>query len=114
MIDLRETTFIRYIQEVGDYKQQHVFIGQFSVEDGYQLMKKAIETLEENLPTAFFASSDVMAIGCLRALHEANIDVPERVSIIGLNDMSVSKYVFPALSSIKVYTEIIGETAVDT
>lgn len=46
--------------------------------------------------------------------HEANIAVPERVSIIGVNDMSVSKYVYPSLSTVKVYTEIMGETAVDT
>jgi LacI family transcriptional regulator len=36
------------------------------------------------------------------------------VNIIGVNDISISKYVFPSLSTVKVYTEIMGETAVDT
>jgi LacI family transcriptional regulator len=40
--------------------------------------------------------------------------VPDRVNIIDVNDISISKYVFPSLSTVKVYTEIIGETAVDT
>lgn len=31
-----------------------------------------------------------------------------------INDMTVSKYVFPSLSTVKVYTEVMGETAVDT
>lgn len=61
----------------------------------------------------FFAANDSIAIGCLRALQEQGIAVPERVSVIGLNDVSVSKYVFPPLSTVKVYTELMGETGVE-
>lgn len=112
--DLREKAFRRYMKEVGLFDERFVYIGSFSVEGGYQLTKKAITDLGEDLPTAFFTGSDVLAIGSLRALHEANISIPDRVSLIGLNDMSVSKYVYPSLSTIKVYTEVMGETAVDT
>lgn len=114
LVDLREKTFKSYLNEKGLYDDRFVYVGSFSVEDGYNLMQRAIEELGDNLPTAFFTSSDVLAIGSLRALHEANIAVPDRVSVIGINDMSVSKYVYPSLSTVKVYTEIMGETAVDT
>ena len=112
--DLREKTFRAYMKEHKLYDERFVYVGSFLVEDGYKLMKQAIEELGDDLPTAFFTSSDAIAIGCLRALHEANIAIPERVSIIGINDVSVSKYMYPSLSTIKVYTEIMGETAVDT
>ncbi|CDQ38441.1 LacI family DNA-binding transcriptional regulator [Virgibacillus salexigens] len=112
--DLREKTFITYMKEKAMFDCNYIFVSSFSVDEGYRLMKQAINQLGDHLPTAFFASSDVMAIGSLRALHEANIAVPERVSVIGLNDMSVAKYVFPSLSTVKVYTEVMGETAVDT
>ncbi|WP_404455557.1 LacI family DNA-binding transcriptional regulator [Virgibacillus necropolis] len=112
--DLREKTFKNYMQEKGLYDERFVYVGSFSVDDGYNLMAKAIDDLGDELPTAFFTSSDVMAIGSLRALHEAGIAVPSRVSVIGINDMSISKYVYPSLSTIKVYTELMGETAVDT
>ncbi len=112
--DVREDTFRSYMREKGLYDERFVYIGKFSVEDGYRLMKQAIEELGNELPTAFFVGSDVMAIGSLRALHEANIKIPERVSIIGLNDMSVSKHMYPSLSTIRVYTEVMGEAAVDT
>ncbi|KAA9017037.1 substrate-binding domain-containing protein [Niallia endozanthoxylica] len=46
-----------------------------------------------------------MAIGALRALHAANIIVPDKVSIVGVNDISVSRYVYPSLSTVKAYTE---------
>lgn len=112
--DLREKTFRSYMKEHGLYNEKFVYVGPFSVEDGYKLMQQAIEDLGDDLPSAFFISSDVMAIGSLRALHEANIAIPERVSIIGINDISVSKYMYPSLSTVRVYTEIMGETAVDT
>lgn len=111
--DPRETTFKNYLSQKGLYDDSYVYIGAFSVNDGYRLMKRAIEEHGENLPTAFFVGNDSLAIGCLRALHEANIPVPDRVSIIGVNDISVSKYVYPPLSTVKVYTELMGETAVD-
>lgn len=113
IVDLREKTFRSYMKEKGHYNESAVYIGNFTVSDGYTLMKKAIQEHGENLPTAFFAGNDQIAIGCLRALLEEKIDVPERVSIVGLNDISVSKYVFPPLTTVKVFTELMGETAVD-
>jgi LacI family transcriptional regulator len=111
--DPREFTFKSYLLQKQLYNETFIYIGSFSVNDGYKLMKQAIEEHGENLPSAFFVGNDSIAIGALRALHEESITVPERVSIIGVNDISVSKYVFPALSTVKVYTEFMGETAVD-
>lgn len=112
--DLREKTYATYMNEKGFYDARYAFVGKFSVDEGYRLMQEAIQTLGDELPTAFFMSSDVMAIGAIRALHENAIPIPERVSLIGINDMSISKHMYPALSSIRVYTDIMGETAVDT
>ncbi len=40
--------------------------------------------------------------------------VPEDISVMGFNDVSVAKYVTPSLSTVKVYTEWMGELAVET
>lgn len=114
IVDEREETFQTYLTEKGLFNENNMYVGSFSVDEGYNLMKRAIEELGVDLPTAFVMSSDVMAIGALRALHEESIAVPDRVSIFGINDMTVSRYVFPSLSTVKVYTEVMGETAVDT
>lgn len=111
--DMREKTFREYMSRKKKYNESTVYIGDFTVKDGYRLMKQAISEHGNNLPTAFFAGNDQIAIGCLRALNEEHIPVPDRVNVIGLNDISVSKYVYPSLSTVKVYTEIMGETAVD-
>lgn len=112
--DLRESTFKRYLAEKGLLNEAYMYNGSFSVQDGHSLMKRAIDEHKEQLPTAFFAGNDSIAVGALRALLEEGISVPDRVNIIGVNDISLAKYVFPALSTVKVYTELMGETAVDT
>jgi LacI family transcriptional regulator len=112
--DTRETTFRSYMKEHNLLDESNIYIGTFTVNSGYTLMKKAIQEQGKNLPSAFFAANDLIAIGCLRALFEENITLPEQVNIIGINDISVSKYIFPALTTLKVYTEVMGETAVDT
>ncbi|TDQ40842.1 LacI family DNA-binding transcriptional regulator [Aureibacillus halotolerans] len=111
--DAREKYYRSYLAERGRLDERFIFLADFSVHDGYTLMEKAIAELGDELPTAFYVANDPLAIGCLRALHEAGISVPDRVSLVGVNDINVSKYVYPSLSSVKIYTELMGETAVD-
>ncbi|TFJ45371.1 LacI family transcriptional regulator [Carnobacterium divergens] len=111
--DARLTAFKQQLKAVGAYHQEFVLQAEFSVEAGYETMKKFIETTKE-LPTALFAASDALAIGALRALQEASIQVPQGIELIGFNDVSVAKYVSPALTTVKVHTEWMGELAVDT
>ena len=111
--DKRLKYYKSYTQEKGIYHEEFVFQGQFSAQSGYDLMKEAIDSLGDKLPPAFFAASDSLAIGALRALQEAGIGLPERVSMISFNDTILTKQVFPPLSSITVYTEEMGRTGMD-
>ncbi|WP_099222672.1 LacI family DNA-binding transcriptional regulator [Listeria costaricensis] len=112
--DERSAVFKEYLSARGLFDEKYCFSGQFAVDSGYKLMQQAITQLADELPTAFFAANDSIAIGALRALQEAQIAVPERVAVIGFNDVSVAKYVYPPLSTVKVYTELMGETAVES
>lgn len=110
---IREKAFQEQLTSKNLYEKRFVYVGGFSVDEGYRLMKQAIDDLGENLPTAFVISSDVMAIGSMRALHESGIAIPDRVSIMSINDISVSKHLYPPLSTVRVFTELMGETAID-
>lgn len=110
--DSRYTSFCSYLRAKGLFDQAYCFKGSFTVDSGYEMMDKAIRTLKKDLPTAFFCANDSIAIGALRALRDHQISVPERVSIVGFNDSSVAKYLSPSLSTIRVYTKLMGETAV--
>lgn len=109
--DIRELTFYEYLQSKGIYHSEFIFTGKFTTEDGYRLMKQSISN--GNKPSAYFIASDSMAIGALRALHESGISVPNDISIVGFNDIATSKFLQPSLTTVKVYTEFMGETAVD-
>lgn len=111
--DKRTIAFEKYASLKGVYTSEYVFQGGFDVESGYEMMKQAIHTFKEDLPTAFFTANDPLAVGALRALQEERIAVPERVSLIGFNDTSVAKYVFPTLSSVRIHTELMGESSVE-
>lgn len=88
-------------------------IGEFTPDSGYRLMRQAIEKLGERLPHAFIIANDTMAVGALRALNEANISVPQRVSVISFNDVAVAKFTTPPLSTVHAATDQMGQTAVE-
>ena len=111
-MDPRQRTFQQYLTAKGFYQERFAAVGQFSTESGYQLMEQLIQGLGNELPTAFFMASDALAVGALRSLQEHQIAIPDRVSIISFNDTSIAKYVFPALSTVTVYTEEMGKQAI--
>lgn len=111
IIDQRFITFKSYLTELGLYDHRNVYVGNFTAESGYAMMKQAIHDLGQKLPQAFFAANDSIGIGALRALHEAKIAIPQRVSIIAFNDTSIAKYVYPTLSTIRVDTKQMGIVA---
>jgi len=76
-------------------------------------MQKAIRTLGEQLPTAFFVANDPMAAGALKALQANDIKVPERVKLFSFNNTSLATFVYPELSAVNVDTELMGATAVN-
>ncbi|WP_445002586.1 LacI family DNA-binding transcriptional regulator [Exiguobacterium alkaliphilum] len=109
--DAREQTYIQFMKANEAFKPERMMVGKFLADDGYRLMNAMI--IEKELPKALLIASDTLAIGALRALHEKGVRVPQDVSIISINDISVSKYVYPALSTVHVHTETMGETSVD-
>lgn len=107
--DGREITYKKFMEDKGLYSEKDVYIGRFIAEDGYSLMKEAAN--KGNLPSAFFIASDSMAIGAIKALYELNISIPDEISLVGFNDIPTSKYLVPPLTTVKVYTQFMGETA---
>ncbi|PKK94207.1 MAG: LacI family transcriptional regulator [Tenericutes bacterium HGW-Tenericutes-6] len=107
----REIFFREYLKELNLFDERNVHVGSFTIESGYQLMKKAIE--QNHLPSAFIIASDGMAIGLMKAAYEAGIRIPKDLSIIGFNDIAQSQYTIPPLTTVKVYKEFMGQTAVD-
>ena len=82
-----------------------------AMDRAYMDMKSYLQTLPQ-LPTAFFADDDIIALGAIKALQEAGIRVPEDVSVIGFDDLPYCDISSPSLTSMHVPAFEMGRMAV--
>lgn len=70
--------------------------------------------LQEHEPLArcYFADNDLIACGALKAFKEHGFQIPDDISIIGFDNVSLCNYVDPALSTVDVDVKSIGRLAV--
>lgn len=112
-MDGREQAFRQTMEERDLLREDFIFCRRgFSVDNGYYLMNQAVEQLGEELPTAFYVAADPIAVGCLQVLNEQQIEIPKRVSLISVNDTSISKYVSPPLTTFHIDLEEICQNAI--
>jgi len=75
----------------------------------------ARQLLDRDLPCdAIVAASDLIAIGAMRALQEARIDVPTQVSVVGFDDIPAASLTRPPLTTVMQDTHLAGEVLVET
>ena len=65
----------------------------------------------KEIPTVIFCGSDLIAMGAMLALEAAGIDVPQDISVIGIDDISFSFLARPPLTTISVPREQLGVTS---
>jgi LacI family transcriptional regulator len=107
--DPRRQLFPQLAVDAG-FSTPAIYAAPFTVEGGYQAMEVAITA--GKLPDAFFVANDSMAIGAIKALQNAHINIPDDVSLFGFNNLAIGLYLNPTLSSVHVPTETMGATAV--
>jgi DNA-binding LacI/PurR family transcriptional regulator len=70
-----------------------------SPEIGYEPMKHLLETTRAF--TAVFCFNDIAAIGAIRALSEAGLQVPSDVSVVGFDDIQSAAFYTPSLTTVR-------------
>ncbi|WP_018981679.1 LacI family DNA-binding transcriptional regulator [Salinimonas chungwhensis] len=66
------------------------------------------------LPRAVVCASDLIAVGAYDALREAGLRVPEDIALVGYDNIPISAYTTPALTTVKQNTTLAGELLVNT
>ncbi len=100
----------RALAEAGIAPDESLIIeGDWSATSG----KEALLALwaRNEVPTAVFAHNDRMAMGILRAARDMQIDVPAQLAVIGVDDMPLSSYFDPPLTTMRQDMPMIGQEA---
>ena len=79
-------------------KNEYIIKGKFTPESGFCAMEKLLK--QKKVPSAVFASNDLMAAGAIKACNKLGYKVPDDFSIIGFDNMDFSKFLIPSLSTI--------------
>ena len=64
-------------------------------------------------PTAFFAAYDAIAFGAISRLTKAGLSIPEDISVVSYNDISLAKFASPPLTTLSTPVEDLTEAALD-
>jgi len=107
---VRVNSFIDAIKKYKniDYK---IFEGDHKIDGGSKITKKILK--EKDMPTAIVCSNDLLAIGVLQTLKDNGIKIPDDMSIIGADNIELTRIVTPKLTTIKLERYKMGRAAME-
>ena len=96
------------------YKKNNKSIENLNIVEKMNNQKKIYRFVKEMhnkriLPEAFFVSGDEKAIAVLKALNELNIMIPDEISVLGLDNIPISEFFYPALTTLALDYKKISE-----
>ena len=83
--------------------------GSFNFRSGVQGAKKILNAAHP--PTAIFASDDDTAVGVIHYAHEEGIVIPGQLSVAGFDDVPISRYIWPTLTTVRQPIQLLGAKA---
>jgi DNA-binding LacI/PurR family transcriptional regulator len=83
----------------------------YTEESGYRAMNQLLDL--DVPPTAVFAAGDNLAIGAMQAVKDRGLSVPEHMSIVGFDDIEMSAFITPALTTVRQDTAALGSRAAE-
>ncbi|MHB1336201.1 MAG: LacI family DNA-binding transcriptional regulator [Candidatus Humimicrobiaceae bacterium] len=109
---IRKNNFINIIKSFKDERISYKVIeGNHKIDGGINAAKE-IEK-EKDMPTSIICSNDLTAIGAMKTLQIDGICIPDKISIIGLDNIMLSEIVTPSLTTIALERYLIGKSAVE-
>jgi LacI family transcriptional regulator len=85
--------------------------GDWSAKSGYEAACRLID--EGNTFTALVVGNDQMALGAIYALNERQLHVPEKVSVVGFDDIPEAAYFLPPLTTVRQDFAALGDQSVE-
>ena len=94
----RVVGYLRALKEAGlKFRLDYLVRSDFTSEGGFRAFRQLLALSKP--PTAIFASNDLMAIGGICAASEAQVRIPQDLSVIGYDDIALASYSTPRLTT---------------
>ncbi len=90
----------------------YVVDGDFEFQGGFNAMTQLLAL--ESVPEAVFTSNDAMAVGVYHALYQAGLQVPQDIAVMGYDNIELSRYLTPPLTTVHQPKDELGKLAIDT
>lgn len=90
-------------------RDEWIIRGDFSLESGRSAAERVLSM--EDRPTAIFCASDQVAYGLISTLRMHGMRVPEDVSVVGFDDIELSEFYVPALTTVRQDRHALGTSA---
>ena len=105
---------------VADFAPDEI-LDEMEIEDPYELtglyegvaLTDRSVLMQPDRPDAVFAANDVIAVGCMVALREAGLRVPDHIAVAGFDDIPLASLVSPALTTVRVQIAELGRAALE-
>ena len=111
--DVKESIYIKKMNEIGHFKPKRIInIGNGNSKNTVDnTCEMIIPILKNSQCTSAFCCNDLMAVGVLNACKKLHINVPKDFSIIGFDNIDLSRYVDPKLTTIDQNMTLLGVSA---
>jgi LacI family transcriptional regulator len=107
-IDERRQALFDTVKVVCPHASVRVAADSDSLDGGRQAVRELLNS--GPAPTAIICVNDVMAVGALKELRERGLRVPEDVSVTGFDNIKLSEFCYPALTTVHIPRDRIGHT----
>ncbi len=107
--NFRKKGFVDACKKYG--AEYSIEVGDFTREGGLQACRNLLAQV--NRPRAVFAANDMMAIGCYDQSRQSGLKIPDEIGVVGFDDIFVSQYLSPPLTTVRVHIEDIGKKAAE-
>jgi LacI family transcriptional regulator len=106
----RQQAFVTALKEIGlPVRPEYLVHGNHTMEGGMEVAGSLLGT--SHRPTAVVCSNDMTAIGVMRKAHELGMRIPEDLSLVGFDDIRLSRFVIPSLTTVQMPQEKIAQLA---
>lgn len=108
----REKGYIDAFTEAGlEFESKYIYRTNGRIEEGYSAINRAIQKLPDF--TAIVCFNDLLAMGAMKSLEENDLKIPQDVEVFGFDNLYLSQFMFPSLSTVDVPKYQLGYRAME-